>query len=375
MDTGIYIHIPFCVSKCNYCDFCSFPQKEHLFYCYVDALIKEINNCKLLEGCNIETVFIGGGTPTVLPASLITRILEALYRYKVKSGAEITIEANPGTLDDRLCRGLKAAGVNRVSMGLQAWQDSLLEKLGRTHKRADFLKSYEALRDAGFDNINIDLMFSLPGQTMDDWHETLEAVICLNPAHLSVYSLMIEEGTLFGSLREKGLLKETDDETDRWFYSYTKKFLQEKGYDHYEISNFARPSLECRHNIGYWRRRNYLGFGLAAHSFFEGVRFSNKSDLEEYLLAAGDTNHIRKDLEIIGRKESREEFFFLGLRMMDGISMKEYEAEFGEDMLNRYGEAIAKLKEQELLAGEGDRLYLTDKGIDISNYVFGYFIE
>lgn len=323
----------------------------------------------------IKTIFIGGGTPTILPPSYISKILDTVFQYSVDPAAEITVEANPGTLTAKSCAELKKSGVNRVSVGLQAWQDKLLRKLGRIHTQSDFLRSYENLIKAGFKNINVDLMFSLPGQTLADWRETLEKTTELNPSHISVYSLIIEEGTVFGKLMKEGQLEEAGEELDRAFYEEAKSFLTQRNYTHYEISNFSKPGRECLHNLGYWRRKNYIGLGISSHSFFEGIRFQNTDSLDSYIQAQGNIATIRKNFDIIGKKEAQEEFMFLGLRTLEGVCGKEFYDHFNSDLLSVYGKQLHRLIAQGLLFREGSRFFLTSKGIDVSNYVFGGFLQ
>lgn len=370
---SLYIHIPFCVRKCLYCDFPSFSGMESVFDDYVRMLCREIDETYSdYRGMEVKSIFVGGGTPSVLPPALLGRISDKIFsRFDIDSKAEITIETNPGTLDAKKLAEMKSMYFNRLSMGLQAWQDRLLKKLGRIHTADEFETNFLQARDAGFKNINVDLMFALPAQSLDDWQETLEKVMKLRPEHISAYSLIIEEGTPFFDMFDRGELKETDEETDRKMYYLAKEMLSDKGYKHYEISNFAREGFECYHNKVYWRTEEYQGFGLGAHSYADGVRFHNTYDMKEYLRGEG----LRLDKEFLSLQEKQEEFMFMGLRMNEGVSEAEFLRRFGESMDSVYGDEIKELISEELLVKKDGRLSLTDRGVDISNSVFEKFIR
>lgn len=370
---SLYIHIPFCVRKCLYCDFPSFSGMESVFDDYVRMLCREIDETYSdYRGMEVKSIFVGGGTPSVLPPALLGRISDKIFsRFDVDSKAEITIETNPGTLDAKKLGEMKSMYFNRLSMGLQAWQDRLLKKLGRIHTADEFETNFLQARDAGFKNINVDLMFALPAQSLDDWQETLEKVMKLRPEHISAYSLIIEEGTPFFDMFDRGELKETDEETDRKMYYLAKEMLSDKGYKQYEISNFAREGFECYHNKVYWRTEEYQGFGLGAHSYADGVRFHNTYDMKEYLRGEG----LRLDKEFLSLQEKQEEFMFMGLRMNEGVSEAEFLRRFGESMDSVYGDEIKELISEELLVKKDGRLSLTDRGVDISNSVFEKFIR
>lgn len=370
---SLYIHIPFCIRKCLYCDFPSFSGMESVFDDYVRMLCREIDETYSdYRGMEVKSIFVGGGTPSVLPPALLGRISDKIFsRFDVDSRAEITIETNPGTLDAKKLAEMKSMYFNRLSMGLQAWQDRLLKKLGRIHTADEFETNFLQARDAGFKNINVDLMFALPAQSLDDWQETLEKVIKLRPEHISAYSLIIEEGTPFFDMFDRGELKETDEETDRKMYYLAKEMLSDKGYKQYEISNFAKEGFECYHNKVYWRTEEYQGFGLGAHSYSDGVRFHNTYDMKEYLRGEG----LRLDKEFLSIEEKQEEFMFMGLRMNEGVSEAEFMRRFGESMDSVYGDEIKELISEELLVKKGGRLSLTDRGVDISNSVFEKFIR
>lgn len=370
---SLYIHIPFCIRKCLYCDFPSFSGMESVFDDYVRMLCREIDETYSdYRGMEVKSIFVGGGTPSVLPPALLGRISDKIFsRFDVDSKAEITIETNPGTLDAKKLGEMKSMYFNRLSMGLQAWQDRLLKKLGRIHTADEFETNFLQARDAGFKNINVDLMFALPAQSLDDWQETLEKVMKLRPEHISAYSLIIEEGTPFFDMFDRGELKEIDEVTDRKMYYLAKEMLSDKGYKQYEISNFAKEGFECYHNKVYWRTEEYQGFGLGAHSYAGGVRFHNTYDMKEYLRGEG----LRLDKEFLSLQEKQEEFMFMGLRMNEGVSEAEFLRRFGESMDSVYGDEIKELISEELLVKKDGRLSLTDRGVDISNSVFEKFIR
>ena len=371
-EISLYIHIPFCVRKCLYCDFPSFSGMDGMFEDYVRRLCREMGEAApSFQGIGVKSVFFGGGTPSILPPALMGRIMDKIMSaYDVNSDAEISMEANPGTLDAAKLREYKSMYFNRLSMGLQAWQDRLLERLGRIHRGGEFEDNFLQARDSGFKNINVDLMFSLSGQTMDDWQETLEKVIRLDPEHISAYSLIIEEGTPFFDMYEKGQITETDENTDRRMYYLAKEMLSDKGFRQYEISNFAKEGFECRHNITYWRTEEYRGFGLGAHSYVDGTRFHNSADMKEYMAGGG-----RLDMEKLTPEEMQEEFMFMGLRMNEGISREEFLKRFKTDITSVYGQEISELISEGLLTENNGRISLTDRGIDVSNQVFEKFIR
>jgi oxygen-independent coproporphyrinogen-3 oxidase len=340
-------------------------------------LCHEINdNASVFSDCEIKTVFIGGGTPTVLSGKNMGNIMDSvLEKYDVSSAAEITSEANPGTIDFRKLSEMRSMNINRLSMGVQAWQDRLLKKLGRIHNRETFVTNFHEARRAGFKNINCDLMFSLPTQTMDDWEETLENVLKLGPEHISAYSLIIEDKTPFKKMYDEGTLKPIDDETDRKMYYLCREMLKDKGYEQYEISNFSKPSFESRHNCVYWQTQEYIGFGLGAHSYFEGQRFHNTLDMEKYISAKGSFKKLHEEKEILSEKEKIEEFMFMGLRMNKGIEKKEFKNRFGLEIDDVYKNELCSLKEEKLVNESNGRLFLTEYGMDVSNYVFEKFIK
>lgn len=373
---SIYIHVPFCKKKCLYCDFPSFAGCENIYEDYVNNLLRElVDNASEYSEYEIDTVFIGGGTPTVLASKQLGKILDAvLSKYNVSNDAEITIEANPGTVNALMFRELKSMDVNRLSFGVQAWQNSLLTTLGRIHDNETFVRNYNEARDAGFNNISCDLMFSLPGQTLSNWEETLEKIMRLKPEHISAYSLIIEEGTPFKEMLKKGIIQAPDEALDREMYYLSKEMLKDKGYHPYEISNFAKQGFESRHNIAYWRTKEYLGFGLGAHSYIRNQRFHNTYDMNLYIRAKGSTLLLREDFEMLKTEEKMEEFMFMGLRMTEGISMDTFKERFGVEIMSIFEDSVKYLVDEKLLFINGDKIALTDRGVDISNFVFEKFI-
>lgn len=389
---GIYIHIPFCKSKCYYCDFNSYSGKDHLVGLYFDALLSEMTfRADKMVGRPVRSVFIGGGTPSLVDPKNISSLLEVCSKhYLLDPDAEISLESNPGTLTQDKLKAYRAAGVNRLSIGLQAWQDRLLEDLGRIHRRQQFIDNLNAAYCAGFTNINVDLIFGLPGQRLEDWAETLEAVTSIGRdcgiTHLSCYSLQIESGTRFGDMLKAGTLKPAGDELDRSMYRYTVETLAQKGYKQYEISNFAKTGFECKHNLIYWKALEYAGFGAGAHSYIEGKRFGNIVGIEEYLEAVGGNGKqkgglcLHEDIQQIDKRESMAEFMLLGLRLTDGVCAEEFEERFGESMQVIFGDALEKLEEEGLLVkyfkdDSGVCCFkLTLLGLDLANKVFIEFV-
>lgn len=377
----IYIHIPFCVRKCNYCDFLSAPTDEKTKVQYVAALKKEIEQqFQMLKDKEyvVDTVFIGGGTPSILEASAVFEILETIRKnVYVCENAEITIECNPGTISEERLITYKSSGINRISFGLQSTNNRELAMLGRIHSYEDFLQSYQMARKCGFKNINIDLMSGLPYQTIDSYEETLRKVMELKPEHISAYSLIVEEGTPLkvqvdeAEREQKSFLPSEEDE--REMYYLTEKLLKEAGYEHYEISNYALKGYECKHNIGYWKRKEYLGLGLGAASLFNNQRYNNTDNLQEYLKAENFHN-IKVHKEQLSVNDQMAEFMFLGLRMTEGVSKEEFQNYFQKDIYEVYGKILEKFIKQELLVDNKSRVFLTPKGIDVSNYVMSEFL-
>ena len=379
----LYIHIPFCVKKCDYCDFLSFAADEQTQKSYVAALQKELAfyGAKYKDR-RITTIFIGGGTPSWLKEDYMQAIMETVYHYfSVEQDAEITIECNPGTITEHKFEVYRRIGINRLSIGLQSVHNEELKILGRIHTFEQFLKTYDMARKHGFSNINIDLMSSLPGQTPEIFCDSLYQVLKLKPEHISAYSLIIEKGTPFYELyrfdavrQEAGMQTESlpTEEEEYQTTKMTQHILKEAGYHWYEISNFAKPGYECRHNIGYWKRVDYLGVGLGASSLIDNVRYSNTRDLYTYLSVPADSLH--ETAAQITRNEQMEEFMFLGLRMRDGFYRDEFTQAFGIPIEAVYGDALNHLQQGELLLKREGRIYLTDKGMDLNNYVVAQFM-
>ncbi len=367
---GIYIHIPFCVSKCLYCDFVSFPDAEPQFEAYKNALLKEIESCEEIKNKKIETIFLGGGTPTVFNVYYIEEIVNRLSKFKIDKNCEISIESNPGTIDFNKLKSLRQMGFNRLSLGVQSLNDNLLQKIGRIHTAQTFKNNYRDARKAGFENINLDLMFALPGQTLEDFEQTLNEAVKLDPKHISAYSLIIEKNTPFYEMFEKGEIREAEHETDRYMYELLKNTLCKNGYDHYEISNFAKKGYECRHNLCYWQRGDYFGFGLNSHSFVGGYRFCNTSVLDKYL--SGD--NIKEQVEFINQKQAMEEFMFLGLRLIKGVYIENFYKNFNKTVYAVYGSVINKYIKTGFMEDVNGWLRLTDKGIDVLNIILSEFI-
>jgi len=377
---ALYIHIPFCKSKCYYCDFNSYASKENLISDYCNAVIEEINLYKnLYEDINeykVTSIFFGGGTPSFIDSEFIFRILnECFMVFDIADGAEITIETNPGTLTCEKLKTYKKCGINRLSIGLQAWQDIHLLNLGRIHTQSDFINNYYITRTAGFKNINVDLIFGFPNQTLNDWDETIEMVTSLGTDHLSCYSLKVEEGTVLDTKIKKNEVEVAEDELDRDMYYLAKKKLKEEGFLHYEISNFAKPGFESKHNMTYWEAKEYIGFGAGAHSYFCSKRYNNIKEPEGYINNVLINSRIpSENITIINEKEKISEYIILGLRLIEGIDLSDFKMRFNVKLTELYSEAIEKLTENGLLYLADNKLKLTDLGLDLANLVFVEFI-
>lgn len=390
---GIYIHIPFCVKKCEYCDFLSFHGNKTLQKEYVNALVSEILSYdKLANDYRVRTIFIGGGTPSIMDgkdiALILKKVREVFNINEVeKFSNEVTIECNPGTLTKEKLLDYKEAGINRLSIGLQSANNEELKLLGRIHTFEEFVENYNLAREVGFENINIDLMSALPGQTIDGWINTLNKVISLNPEHISAYSLIIEEGTPFFhkyGMEENykneishGLGNEAklpNEDEDRAIYQKTKEILEANGYLRYEISNYGKLGYECIHNSSYWERTPYIGIGLGSSSLLNNHRFHNVLDIDEYIKYSYDHEKIRIDNEELTRNQQMEEFMFLGLRMSKGIHRHKFLKQFNIEIDQVYGEVISSLINKKLLIHQEDRIFLSQKGIDVSNYVLAEFL-
>lgn len=379
-ELGIYIHMPFCKRKCYYCDFVSYTNKESKVKEYIDCVIKEINSYEL-EKYNITTIYIGGGTPSFVNGYDIKRIIENI-RNKLKNNntkledIEITIEVNPGTVTAEKLRNYKEAGINRISVGLQATQDKLLKQIGRIHNYQDFLNTYKLLKQVGFENINVDLMIGLPNQHIKDLKESLEKIVDLNPTHISVYSLIVEEGTPINNLLEEGKIELPDEEQERRMYWYVKDFLELKGYNHYEISNFSKKGKESKHNMNCWNQEQYIGIGAAAHSYLNDVRYSNTSNLEEYIKNIKE-NNIEKNRNIEEEQileNKRNEFMMLGFRKIEGVDIAKFKEKFIDNPIFLYKDKIKKMTDEGLIEVDLNNIRLTSKGLDLANIVFEEFI-
>lgn len=373
---SFYIHIPFCIQKCLYCDFPSFSGCEAEFEIYVNYLIKELLlKSKLLKEYEIKTIFFGGGTPTVLSQKLLKEIMKTIFsNYCISPNAEITIEANPETLYLEKLVELRKMGFNRISIGVQAWQKRLLKILGRIHTIEKFCEIYKEARIAGFENINVDLMFSLPSQTICEWKETLNHIINLQPEHISCYGLIIEPQTPFEAMLQSGKISPTDEITDRDMYDLTKKILNENRYKQYEISNFSLKNKQCLHNIVYWKDEEYIGFGLGSHSYFNEERFHNTYDKKKYLSLKEDYQYLIEEREKLDLKTQYAEFMFMGLRLTEGIEKKRFFNRFKKNIDDIYGKEINRLLKENLIKQNEKKIWLTQRGIDISNIVFERFI-
>lgn len=375
-DLGLYIHIPFCIKKCAYCDFLSWSgdkdQKEE----YVRDLEQEIRSYKTFAAdYQVSTVYFGGGTPSILETGQIERIMEALRQtFRIEKKAEITLEMNPGTARKEKLKVYRQLGINRLSIGIQSVKNENLKLLGRIHTYEDFLESYHMAREAGFDNISGDLISSLPGQTLEEWKEELEILIRTPLEHLSVYQLIIEEGTEFYERYGEHEELLPDDETSREIYLWTGEYLENQGFRQYEISNYARAGKESRHNLRYWERKDYLGLGLGAASMIRNMRMSNTRDWEKYRTGCRDPRKIREEVEFLEEPRQIEEFMFLGLRKTRGVSRKEFRRTFGKDLDLIYEKTLKKYLENGMLQESGDRIFLSEEGILLSNHIFADFL-
>ena len=367
----LYIHIPFCIRKCAYCDFLSAPGSEEAKASYTEALLREIEAVKT-EKREVSSIFVGGGTPSALSPSLMGDIFEKIHKsFSVAPDAEITIEANPGTLSKEKLFLYRNVGINRLSLGLQSPEAAELKSLGRIHTYEEFLESFSLAREAGFQNINVDLMCALPDQTYEGWVRNLRKVAALHPEHISAYSLIIEEGTPFA----KRKLNLPDEDTEYRMYEDTAGILSEYGYEQYEISNYAKKDLACQHNVGYWTRKEYLGLGLGAASLWGNQRFSNTSDFSLYLNNSGFPEKIRGDRDALSLEAEMSEFMFLGLRMTKGVSKAEFLECFGVPIESVYGNVLDKYKSVGLLEETEGRIFLTRAGIHVSNGVMAEFLQ
>ena len=374
---GVYIHIPFCKQKCYYCDFISFAGQEKMQERYIESLKKEINTWnEKIEDRDIEisTIYIGGGTPSYIESKKIKEILE-LIKYKSKE-ISTTIEVNPGTVTKQKLEDYIEAKIDRLSIGLQSTNNKLLKEIGRIHKYEDFLETYRLARKVGFKNINVDLMIGLPNQTISDIKETLQKIVELNPEHISVYSLIVEEGTQIEKMINSGKLILPDEELERNMYWFVKDYLELKGYIHYEISNFAKPEMESKHNLDCWNQKEYIGLGLAAHSYIDKKRFCNISKLEQYIENVENNNFDKNIIiqEIQTKEDMMKEYMILGLRKIEGIYISEFEQNFCENPIMIFKKELNKLVSEGLIIIDGNVIKISSKGLDLANLVWEEFI-
>ena len=410
-ELGIYIHIPFCKQKCYYCDFVSFSNKQNFVENYVEAVKKEINNYfqdkTILERYTVTTIYIGGGTPSYIESKYICEIMELLEnnlkQNKVNfEDMEITIEVNPGTVNKEKLEQYRKAKINRLSIGLQSTNNEMLKQIGRIHTYEQFLETYQMAKEVGFDNINVDLMIGLPNQTIEDIKRSLKEVIQLNPTHISVYSLIVEEGTVMARKIENHQLEEMDEELERNMYWYVKNTLELNGYTHYEISNFAKEGKESKHNLNCWRQKEYIGIGLAAHSYLNYVRYTNTSEMKQYITRMNNLNEqIVKDIlelsnnkkkkanveenekhietvyeieEVQELEERKREYMLLSLRTIEGVSISKFKEKYIDNPIFLFRKELEKLVEEKLVMIDGDYIKLTNKGLDLANLVWEEFI-
>ena len=379
-ELGIYIHIPFCKQKCYYCDFISYAGKEEKAKAYVQALIKEIQSYNLNK-YNVTTIYIGGGTPSNIDSKYILEILEELKQKLTKnetnfSDIEITLEINPGTVTKQKMQEYKNAGVNRLSIGLQSTNNKLLKQIGRIHTYEEFLKTYKEAEEVGFNNINIDLMLGIPNQTISDLRTSLNNIIKLKPNHISVYSLIVEENTKIEKMIEDGVFKLPSEELERQMYWYVKNTLELNGYNHYEISNFSKKKKESKHNLNCWEQKEYIGLGLAAHSYLNKIRYSNIENMEEYIenikcnnIAKNRIIHEKQNLE-----EEQKEYMMLGLRKIEGVAISKFKEKFGENPIFLFRKELNMLVEEGLIEVDLNKIKLTNKGLDLANLVWEEFV-
>lgn len=371
-EISLYIHIPFCKQKCLYCDFPSYAGKEGLMDGYIEALNKEI----LEKGQNyiINSIFIGGGTPSYLTNNNLQKLLSTINKLKLEENLEFTVECNPGTLTEESLKIMKNNKVNRLSIGLQSTKNTLLKNIGRIHSYEEFKNNYLLARKIGFNNINVDLMFGLPNQKIEDWKASLEEIVKLEPEHISAYSLIIEEGTGFYNLYEENKLELPSEDNEREMYLLTKEILNKHDYHQYEISNFSKEGKECFHNKVYWKCNEYLGLGVSASSFIDKTRIRNIDNIKTYIERIDKNEDVVDEIHINTKNDDIEEFVFMGLRMINGIDLNEFRCRFNQDIYDVYGDIIEKNIKKELLINDLGRLYLSSKGIEVSNYVMSDFI-
>lgn len=375
-ELGIYIHIPFCKKKCSYCDFISFANKEKYIEEYIKTLNEEILNTKV-SSYKTDTIYIGGGTPSFVDSKHIIKILETIKsKFKIKKNAEITIEVNPGTINEKKLKDYKSVGINRISIGLQSTNDKTLNQIGRIHTYKEFLETYNLIRKVGFENINVDLMLALPNQSVEELMESVNEIIKLKPEHISVYSLILEDGTLMKKLVDNNQVNLPDDDIERTMYWRVKEQLEKNMYIHYEISNFAKKGYESRHNINCWNQKEYIGYGVAAHSYIDNKRFCNTSNLQKYITNINN-NVINRNIEICEQQttqDKKKEYMLLGLRKINGVDIQEFKNKFVDNPIYLYRKELDKLVKEDLIEIDLNQIKLTNKGLDLANLVWEEFI-
>lgn len=373
-ELGVYVHIPFCKRKCEYCDFISYCNKDNLIETYVEALKKEINLQNIQS--YIDTIYIGGGTPSYIESKYIKEIMKEIKKKNIRKNAEITIEVNPGTVTEAKLKDYKECGINRLSIGLQSTKDELLRQIGRIHDYNQFLETYKLARKVGFENINVDLMIGLPNQKIMDLKESLNKIIELQPEHISVYSLIVEEGTPISKKIQSGELTLPNENEERNMYWYVKNTLELSGYNHYEISNFSKKGYESRHNMSCWNQCQYFGFGVAAHSYRDITRYSNITDINEYIknIQKGNLSKNRIIHEIQKESDTEKEYMLLGLRKIEGVKINNFKAKFVKNPIYLFRNELKKLSDENLIAVDANTIRLTPKGIDLANLVWEEFV-
>ena len=373
-EIGIYVHIPFCKKKCDYCDFISYCNKDNLIEKYVEAMKKEIESQNIKP--EITTIYIGGGTPSYIDSKYIIQIINKIKEKNVSPNPEITIEVNPGTVTMEKLEDYRSCGINRISIGLQSTNNTLLKEIGRIHDFKQFLETYKMAKKVGFKNINVDLMLGLPNQRIKDLKESLEQILKLKPKHVSVYSLIVEDGTPIANKIEKGELQLPDEELERNMYWFVKNTLELNGYKHYEISNFAKKGYESKHNLNCWNQKEYIGIGVAAHSYRDITRYSNTENIEEYIKNVNNEEFNKNKIihEVQKEDDAKKEFMLLGLRKIDGIKISDFKNKFGDNPIYLYRNELKKLVDEKLLIIDNNNIRLSNKGIDLANLVWEEFV-
>lgn len=373
-EIGVYVHIPFCKKKCDYCDFISYCNKDNLIEDYVQAVKAEIQSQNIKP--EITTIYIGGGTPSYIDSKYIIEILEKIKEKNVSSNAEITIEVNPGTVTKEKLEDYIKSGINRISIGLQTTNDELLKQIGRIHNFTQFLETYKLAKKVGFKNINVDLMLGLPNQRIKDLKESLEQIIKLKPKHISVYSLIVENGTPIANKIEKGEMQLPDEELERNMYWFVKNTLELNGFIHYEISNFAKKGYESKHNLNCWNQKEYIGIGASAHSYRDITRYSNTENIEEYIENVNNGNFNRNKIihEVQKEDDAKKEFMLLGLRKIKGVDINLFKNKFGDNPIYLFRNELKKLTDERLLIIDDNNIRLTNKGLDLANLVWEEFV-